>query len=99
ELGPDGRVALVVEVLPPLLPDAGPLVPAAAVTGQEQLQGLGEARLPRPVAAHHQREARPRREAQRRLGPDAPEPLDGDRAQPGGAVATGRRDVADGRAG
>ena len=63
------------KVAPSLLPDFGPVGPALAVAGEQDLQSLGEARFSRSIAADHDRQARTRSEGEGLLRPNASEPL------------------------
>ena len=97
ELRLDQRGVGMVEVAPALAPHLGATRPPPAVAGQQHLEALCEARLPRPVAPHDEGEAGPGLEAKRGLGPDAAEALHGDRAEVragrlgGGIRGIGRR--------
>ena len=79
-----------------LPPDLRLALPARVLVGQQQLEGLREARLARPVAPHHQRQARARLQDEPRRRPDAAEAGDLDPGQVRtrrGCVVERRRDV------
>src|SRR6266508_2402604 len=67
--------------LRPLRPDRRALRPAAVVTGQQDLGGLGEARLARAVAPHYQSQPGAGLQRQRGRLADAAEALHSDRTE------------------
>ena len=86
----------MMQVPPALAPHGGALLPAQAVAGEQDLQGLGEARLAGAVAPDDERQAGARPQLQGPRGADPAETLDGDRAQEG--AGGGRRCARRGRA-
>ena len=82
ELDGDRRIAVrQVEVAPALAPDGTASGPPGVVTGQRDLEGLGEAGLARAVPADDEREARARLESQRCVGADPAEARHPDRRE------------------
>lgn len=77
----DGRLAVGVKVAPALLPDVRAVQPAATVAGQDEFGGLGEARLPRSVAAGDQGQARAGFQRKERRAADTAEALGVDRGE------------------
>ena len=73
---PGGRS--LVEVPPSFLPHLCLVRPAQGIAGEQHLERLGEAGLARSVAPGHHSQAGAGRYLQRHLGPNAPEPRDGD---------------------
>src|SRR4051794_24402432 len=69
------------EVAPALAPHRGAVGPALVVAREQHLERLREARLPRAVAAHHQRQSRPRLDLELGRWADPAEALDGDRRE------------------
>src|SRR5438045_1544831 len=68
------------KIAPPFLPDPGAFrTPPLILSSQEQLQGFREARLPRPVAAHNQRQSRTGSKRDGRLWPYSAKAFDSDR--------------------